>query len=107
LTWSQKTKKVVEIHLFATGIYSPSSDQRFRRYGFLLDHGAAENCNSGQIAALKVKYILGLIGWDSSPELNTKKVDNSSIFPLVTYTTSSEQQFRSYRILRNDNTAEI
>jgi hypothetical protein len=29
---------------------------------------------------------LGLFGWDCSPELNTKTLDNSSIFPLVTYT---------------------
>jgi hypothetical protein len=39
---------------------------------------------SGQIAAAKEKYDLGLLGWVSSPELNTKNVDNSPNFLLVT-----------------------
>jgi hypothetical protein len=33
----------------------------------------------------------GLFGWDSSPELNTKKLDNSPIFSSVNYTVSSDQ----------------
>jgi hypothetical protein len=89
------------------GIYLPSSDQQLRRYGFLLDDRAAENCNTGQIAMLKENCILGLFGWDSFPELNTKKLDNSSSFPSVTYTASSDQQFRWYGILHIGKTAEI
>jgi hypothetical protein len=38
----------------------------------LHDGGFAENSNSGQIAVLKENQILGLFGWDSTPELNTK-----------------------------------
>jgi hypothetical protein len=49
------TKKVEDILSFPTGIYFPSSDRRFSRYGFLPDDVAAENCNSGQIAATKGK----------------------------------------------------
>jgi hypothetical protein len=37
------------------GIYLPSSDPRFRRYGFLHDDWVAENFKSGQIAAMKGK----------------------------------------------------
>jgi hypothetical protein len=55
----------------------------------LEDDGAAENFISGQIAAMKGKLILGLIGWDSSPEMNTKNLYNSPILPLVTYSASS------------------
>jgi hypothetical protein len=49
----------------------------------------AENYFSGQIAASKEKQILGLFGWDSSPELNTKKVGNSPSFPSITYSALS------------------
>jgi hypothetical protein len=38
---------------------------------------------------LKENQILGLFGWDSSPELNTKKLGNSPRFPLVNYTAST------------------
>jgi hypothetical protein len=31
-----------------------------------------------------------LFGWDSSPEMNTKKVGNSPIFSSVTYSASSD-----------------
>jgi hypothetical protein len=51
--WESITQKVEDIHSFPTGIYMPSSDQRFRCYDFLPDNGAAENCNSRQIAATK------------------------------------------------------
>jgi hypothetical protein len=61
----------------------------FRFHDYLHDDGFAENCISGQIAVLKENQILGLFGWDSSPELNTKKLDNSPSFPLVTYTAST------------------
>jgi hypothetical protein len=47
------TKKVEDFLIFPTVIYLPSSDQRFRRYDFLQDGGVAENCISGQIAAVK------------------------------------------------------
>jgi hypothetical protein len=42
------------------------------------DWQVAENYNSGQIAAMKEKYILGLFMWDSSPELNTKMLEKLS-----------------------------
>jgi hypothetical protein len=51
--WESNTKKVEDIPSFPTGIYFPSSNQRFRCYGFLQDGGAAENCIPWQIAALK------------------------------------------------------
>jgi hypothetical protein len=78
------TKEVGDFLSFPTDIYFPSSDQWFRRFDFLQDAGVAENCISGQIAAAKEKYDLMLLGWDSSPMLNTKSVDNSPSIPLVT-----------------------
>jgi hypothetical protein len=72
----------------------------------LHDDGFAENCNSGQIAVLKEKSILGLFRWDSSLELNTKKLENSPSFPSVAYIDSSDQWFRCYKILRIGKTAE-
>jgi hypothetical protein len=92
------TKKLEDSTIFPTGIYLPSSDQRFRCYDFLHDDGFAENCNSGQTATTKEKLNLGLLGWDSSPELNTKKLENYHTYPSVTYTASSDQQFRRYGI---------
>jgi hypothetical protein len=56
------------------GIYLPSSDQQFRFYYFLHDDGFAENCNFGQTAVMREKLNLGLFGWDSSPEMNTKRL---------------------------------
>jgi hypothetical protein len=50
---------------------------------------------------------MGLFGWDSSPELNSKKVDNSPRFPSVTYSASSDKRFRSYRIFKTDSSAEF
>jgi hypothetical protein len=73
----------------------------------LEDDGAAENFISGQIAAMKGKLILGLIGWDYSPEMNTKNLDNSPILPLVTYLASSDYRFRRYRILKIDHAADF
>jgi hypothetical protein len=61
---------------------------------------------SGQIAVLEEKSILGLFRWDSSLELNTKKLENSPSFPSVAYIDSSDQWFRCYRILRIGKTAE-
>jgi hypothetical protein len=77
--WESNTKKVEDILSFPTGLYLPSSDQRFRFYDYLYDDGFAENYNSGQIAVLKENSILGLFRWDSSPELNTKKLDESQL----------------------------
>jgi hypothetical protein len=88
--WESNTKKVEDIISFPTGLYLPSSDQRFRFYDYLHDDGFAENCNSGQIAVLKENSILGLFGWNSSPELDTKTLDNSPTFPSVTYTASAD-----------------
>jgi hypothetical protein len=85
----------------------PSSDQWFRFYDFLHDDGFAENCNSGQTAATREKLNLGLFASDSSPELNTKKLEDSPSFPSVTYTDSSDQRFRSYGILCIDVAAEF
>jgi hypothetical protein len=42
----------------------------------------------------------------SSPELNTKKLNNFPSFTSVTYTASTDQQFRRYGILRIGKTAE-
>jgi hypothetical protein len=105
--WESNTKKVEDILIFPTGIYLPSSDQWFRFYDFLHDDGFAENCNSGQIAATTEKLNLVLFGWDSSPELNTKKFENSPSFPSVTYIVSSDQRFTKYEILYIGKTAEI
>jgi hypothetical protein len=62
---------------------------------------------SRQIAASKEKSNLGLFGWDSSLELNRKKVGNSPRFPSVIYSASSDKQCRCYRILTVDFTAEF
>jgi hypothetical protein len=72
----------------------------------LHDDGFIENCNSGQNAVTREKLNLGLFEWDSSPELNTKKLENSHSFPSVTYTASLDQWVRRYRILRIGKTAE-
>jgi hypothetical protein len=45
-------------------------------------------------------------GPDSIPELNTKNLDNSLIFPSVTQSTPFAQQFMSYGILNIDLAAE-
>jgi hypothetical protein len=103
--WESNTKKVEDIHSFPTGIYLHSSDQRFRFYNFLHGDGFAENCNSEQTAVTREKINLELFGWDSSLDLNIKKLDNSPRFPSVTYTASSDQRFRDYGILRIGKTA--
>jgi hypothetical protein len=61
-----------------------STGQRTKSYDF----GAAENFISVQIAASKEKSIMGLFGWDSSIEINTKNSDNSPILPSVTHSAS-------------------
>jgi hypothetical protein len=68
--------------------------------------GFAENCNSRQTAVAREKLNLGLFGWDSSLEFNTKKLENYPKFASVTYTASLDQRFRSYGILRIGKTAE-
>jgi hypothetical protein len=68
--------------------------------------GLAKNCNFGQTAVMREKLNLGLFRWDSSLELDTKKLDNSLHFPSVTYTTSLDHRFISYVILRIGKTAE-
>jgi hypothetical protein len=73
----------------------------------LEDDGAAKNFISVQITASKEKSILRLFGWDSSPELNRKKVENSPSFPSVTYSASSDRWFRSYIILKTDSATEF
>jgi hypothetical protein len=73
----------------------------------LEDDGAAENFISVQIIASKEKSILGLFGWDSSPGMNTKNLENSPILPSVTYSASSDQRFRRYGILKIDFAADF
>jgi hypothetical protein len=73
----------------------------------LEDDGAAENFISVQIAALKEKSIMGLFGWDSTPELNTKNLDICPVFLSVTYSALSNSRFRRYRILKIDFAAEF
>jgi hypothetical protein len=90
----------------SNGIYLPWFDQRFGFYDFLHDDRFVENCNSEQTTVTREKLNLGLFGWDSFPELNTKKLDNSPRFPLIIYTASLDQRFRRYRILRIGKTAE-
>jgi hypothetical protein len=46
------------------------------------------------------------LGPDSVPELNTKNLDDSLIFPSVTQTTPFSQWFRRYRILNIDLAAD-
>jgi hypothetical protein len=52
--------------------------------------GFAEHGISGHISAPKENYMLGLFGWDSSPEMNNQKLDNSSSIPSVTYLALSD-----------------
>jgi hypothetical protein len=103
--WESNIKKVEDIHIFPTGIYLHSSDQQFRFYDFLHGDGFAESYNSGQTAVTREKLNLGLFRWDSCLVLNTKTLENSPGFSSVTYTASSDQQFRSYGILRINKTA--
>jgi hypothetical protein len=51
--WESNTKKVEDILGFPTGLYLPSSNQRFKFYDYLYDDGFAENCNSGQTAVTR------------------------------------------------------
>jgi hypothetical protein len=90
---------------FSTIIYMPSNGRRFMRNNFWAMTGFAGNWNSGQIAGPTENKILGLFAWDFSPE-NTKKLENSSSFSLVTYTAWSKQRFRSYGILCINKTVE-
>jgi hypothetical protein len=104
--WESNTKKVEDILSFPTGLYLPSSDQRFRFYDYLHDDGFAENCNLGHTVVTRENLNLGLLRRDSSLELSTKKLGNSPSFPPVTYTASLDQRFRSYGILGISKTAE-
>jgi hypothetical protein len=81
------TKEVEDFPIFPTVIYFPSSVQQF--------------------ATAKGKYNLGMFGWDSFLEMNTKNVENSPRFPSVAYSASSGKRFRSYIILKIENSAEI
>jgi hypothetical protein len=76
--WESNNKKVEDSTIFPMAIYLPSSDQWFRFYDYLHDNRFAKNCNSGRTAAMREKLNLGLFGWDSSCELNTKKVGQLS-----------------------------
>jgi hypothetical protein len=68
---------------------------------------AAENFILVQIAASKEKSILGRLGWNSSPELNTKNLDISPKFLSVTYSSLSNSRFRRYRIFKIDFAADF
>jgi hypothetical protein len=50
---------------------------------------------------------MGLFGYDSVPELNTKNLSNSPRFLSVTHTTLSAKQFRSYGLSKIDIAAEF
>jgi hypothetical protein len=100
------TKKVEGSLIFLTGIYFPSSNQQFRFYDLFRDDRLPKNCNSGQTAMMRETLNLGLFGWDSTPELNTKRLENSPSFLSVIYRDSSDQWFRRYGILRIGKTAE-
>jgi hypothetical protein len=57
--------------------------------------------------SIKREIKSGTVWWDSSPDLNTKKLENSPNFPSDTYTASSDQRFRTYKILTVDIAAEL
>jgi hypothetical protein len=48
-----------------------------------------------------------LFGHNSVPELNSKNMGNSPSFLSITHTILSFKQFRSYRILKIDFTADF
>jgi hypothetical protein len=50
---------------------------------------------------------MGLFGYDSVPELNTKNLGNSPRFLSVTHMTLSAKRFRSYGILKIDFAVEF
>jgi hypothetical protein len=77
-SWLPKWKKTLSG--FQWFIQEPKPVNGLRVMIFEND-GAAENFISVQIAALKEKSILGLFGWDSSLEMNTKNLDKSPILP--------------------------
>jgi hypothetical protein len=84
----------------------PTKDRQFMRYDFRTTTELLK-LYSGQIAVSKEKLNLGLFGWDSSLDLNSKKVENSPRFSSVTYSASSDKRFRCSRILKIDFTAEF
>jgi hypothetical protein len=50
---------------------------------------------------------MGLFGYNSVLELNTKNMRNSPIFLSITHTILSAKRFRSYRILKIDFAADF
>jgi hypothetical protein len=50
---------------------------------------------------------MGLFGYNTVPELNTKNMENSPSFLSVTHTILSSKRFRSYRILKIDFAADF
>jgi hypothetical protein len=50
---------------------------------------------------------MGLFGYNSVRDLNTKNMGNSPSFLYITHTILSAEQFRSYRILKIDFTADF
>jgi hypothetical protein len=70
--------------------YTPSNNRWFRRYDFWTTTELLK-LYSGQIAASKEKSILALFRWDSSLELNSKKVGNSRFFPSFSHSAPSDK----------------
>jgi hypothetical protein len=87
-------------------VYTPTKDRRFMCYDFQTTTELLK-LYSTQIVASKEKSNLTLFGWDSSLDLNRKKVGNSPSFSSVTYSASSDKRFRCYRIFKIDFTAEF
>jgi hypothetical protein len=79
--------------------HTPSNGRRFRRYDFQTTTELLKSSFLYRLLRQK-KSILGLFGWDSFSELNTKNLDISSIFLSVTYSVLSNSQFRRYGILK-------
>jgi hypothetical protein len=76
------TKEVEDFRIFPTGIYFPSSDQRFRSYGILKIDFTAEFCFWTE-QRLNGSQLLGLELTEIPEVLNTIMVGNSLRFSMV------------------------
>jgi hypothetical protein len=63
--------------------------------------------NWNEANSSKKKAKMGLFGYNSVSELNTKNLGNSPRFLSVTHTILSAKQFRSYRISKIDFAADF
>jgi hypothetical protein len=68
----------------------------------------AKNGKSGpNRIAVRKKRKRDCPGWDSTSQMHTKNLGNSSIFPFITHTALSDKRFGSYRTLNIDYAAGI